>query len=87
MINSLVHTLPKPEKEIFIYALCEPDSLNIRYIGLSTSGFKRIKRHYDGGGKWTSSKRWIKANKEKNKIFSILPTQISRYSKLYVKTF
>lgn len=72
MKNSLIHTLPKPEKDIYIYALCEPNTQDIRYIGLATNGFRRIKRHYDGGGKWTSVKRWIKDHKKNSQIFNIV---------------
>jgi len=47
MEKSLIHSLEKPEKEIYIYALCDPNTGQIRYIGLSTVGFKRIASHYD----------------------------------------
>lgn len=69
---SLFETLPKPEKNIFVYALCEPGTENIRYIGIATTGFKRMRDHYSNGGKWTNRKKWIKELKEQNKIFNVL---------------
>lgn len=72
MKTSLIHLLPKPEKDIFIYALCEPGTENVKYIGLATNGFKRIKQHYNTGGNWTANKRWIRDNKKIGKIFNII---------------
>lgn len=71
--RSIVHDLPKPEKDIFIYALCEPNTDIVRYIGLSTMGFKRIKDHYGVSDKKKSySVNWIISLRNKNEIFNVL---------------
>ena len=45
--ESLIHTLPKPDKNIFIYCLSDPVTDEVKYVGMTTSGFERIKSHYD----------------------------------------
>ncbi len=74
---SIVHKLEKPQKNIFIYALCEPNSEIIRYIGLSTRGFKRIKDHWRSGydknpKKLTKCKSWIRGIRLKKEIFNVI---------------
>lgn len=75
MEKSLIHSLERPEKEIYIYGLCDPNTGELRYIGLSTVGFKRIASHYDDckaknkQGRLSKSKSWIKRLKENNQIF------------------
>jgi len=75
MSKSLIHTLEKPEKDIFIYGLCDPDTGEIRYIGLTTSGFKRLYDHYgncykrSNRGTLSRSKTWIRSLKDAHKIF------------------
>lgn len=72
---SLIHSIEKPIKDIFIYGLCDPDTNELKYIGLSTVGFKRLKDHYETCYKLskkstlTNVKIWIKTLKQQNKIF------------------
>ncbi len=65
-----------PDKQNFIYALCCPDTNEVKYIGLSTNGFKRIKDHYylkkDSNSTLPNNKRWIKELKKQNKIFKVV---------------
>lgn len=74
---SLVHSLPQPEKNIYIYALCEPGTNDIRYIGLATNGFDRIKQHWKTGykldpNKVTNVKKWISDLRKAGKIFNVV---------------
>lgn len=73
--NSLIHTIEKPEKHIFIYGLIDPRDGLLKYIGLATNGFNRMKQHYSSCyvGKTQSRlspvKCWIKSLKTKGLIF------------------
>lgn len=75
MKKSLINSLEKPEQEIYIYGLCDPDTDEIRYIGLSTCGFKRLLDHYSNcykrsnRGTLSRSKMWIKSLKDANRVF------------------
>jgi len=81
-MKSLIHTVEKPEKLIFIYGLCDPDTNELKYIGLSTVGFKRLQNHYNccyqfskkrGNYKlYSNIKRWVKELKDKKKIFKVI---------------
>ena len=71
--KQLIYSLPVPEKDIVIYALCEPDSNIIRYVGMTTVGFNRIKGHYDVARSRNSHcSNWIYSLKDKNQIFEVI---------------
>lgn len=74
MKTSLIHTIEKPEKDIFIYGLCDPDTYELKYIGLATIGFNRIISHYrcGTGKKPTRVKSWIKNLRNQSKIFKLI---------------
>lgn len=75
MNKSLIHTIEKPEKKIYIYGLCDPDTNELRYIGLTTIGFKRMIRHWNdcyirsNQGHFSAIKNWVRSLKKQNKIF------------------
>lgn len=61
-----------------IYALQDPITFEIRYIGKSCSGFKRIKRHFSNELETDSNthkKHWIKQLKNKGYLPSIIIIQ------------
>jgi hypothetical protein len=77
-INTVYSNLDKPEKNIFIYLLSDPDTNQPKYIGMTTTGFLRIYHHYihcdkpnKRTGMLSASKLWIKNLKKNNKIFKI----------------
>lgn len=74
-MKSLIFSLPKPEKNTFIYGLCDPDTNELRYIGLTGNGFKRISGHYNDSlldYKYSAVKKWIKKLRLNNKIFDVI---------------
>lgn len=69
-------TWPKPENDFCIYALCCPDSGEIRYIGQTTNGITRLYGHWkdfklNKQGKLIRVKAWIKSLKKQNKKFTV----------------
>lgn len=74
-MKSLIFSLPKSEKNVFIYGLCDPDTNELRYIGLTGNGFKRISGHYNDcllNYKYSAVKKWIKKLRSHNKIFNVI---------------
>jgi hypothetical protein len=74
-MKSLIFSLEKPEKNVFIYGLCDPDTNALRYIGLTGNGFKRISGHYNDcllNYKYSAVKKWIKKLRLDNKIFNVI---------------
>lgn len=72
---SLLNTLPKPEKKIFIYGLLNPETNELRYIGLTKNGFSRICNHYNDcllKYKYSAVKKWVKKLRDECKIFSVV---------------
>jgi len=75
MKPSLIHTLPKCKTDYFIYGLIDPDSKELKYIGLSTTGNKRFYTHWRSVSKKvkTRVKCWLKQLKhERKKIFDVV---------------
>lgn len=72
--ESLIHSVDKPSSEIFIYGLIDPDSKEIKYIGLATTGFDRLRQHWRSVSKSsrTAVKSWLKKLKRNNKVFDIV---------------
>ena len=91
--------LPIPEQNIFIYALIDPDTNQIRYIGQTTLGIERFKKHYKDfrpsklSGKISKSKYWIKKLKNNNKIFKVeylkycLKEELNYWEKYYIAKY
>ena len=71
MSKKLLNTLPYPKKDIYIYALKCPVSNVIKYVGLSTTGIKRMEYHYKCGS-GTKIKCWIVSLRRKKQIFNVL---------------
>lgn len=76
--NDLIQSLDKPEKNICIYALLDPDTNELKYIGQTIQGFERIREHYNKCNKrnkstnqLSRSKVWINKLKKQNKIFKV----------------
>lgn len=55
---------------LFVYALCEPDSGEVRYIGLSGNLWKRLLAHYRHSG-IRPVKEWIESLRARNLIPSL----------------
>lgn len=77
--NNLIQNLEKPEKKICIYGLLDPHTKEIKYIGQTIQGIKRIKEHYHKSHKrnkitnlLSRSKLWIYNLKKQNKIFEVI---------------
>ena len=70
MSKKLLNTLPYPKKDIYIYALKCPVSNVIKYVGLSTTGIKRMEYHYKCGS-GTKIKCWIVSLRRKKQIFNV----------------
>lgn len=72
---SLIHSIEKPLNQIYIYGLCDPRTKELKYIGLSTCGFKRMFGHYkdctskNKQGRFSLVKNWIKSLKHQKMIF------------------
>jgi len=77
-MNKLIQSLEKPEKDICIYALLDPNTNLLMYIGQTMQGFNRIRQHYYGcekrnpNGLLSKSKVWIHNLKKENKIFKVI---------------
>lgn len=76
--NPLIQSLDKPTFPMCIYALLDPNTNNIRYIGITIRGFKRIAEHYHHCGKinkktgfYSPVKLWVQKLKKENKIFKV----------------
>lgn len=77
--NDLIQSLDKPEKNICIYALLDPDTNELKYVGQTLQGFNRIREHFYKSNKrnkitnqLSRSKVWINKLKKQNKIFKVL---------------
>ena len=76
MKNPLIKTLERPEKDICIYALLDPFTGLLMYIGQTIQGFKRISEHFhkcdkrNPNGLLSKSKVWISNLKKQNQIFT-----------------
>jgi GIY-YIG catalytic domain len=71
-VSVFLKGLPTPDKGIFIYGLFCPDTKDLKYIGLSTNGFRRIKEHYKTFKKTkTAKERWVNRLRKDNKIFDV----------------
>lgn len=46
---------------VYIYALCEPETLSVRYIGQTSNLYSRIQRHKVQCGENQRKEAWIKA--------------------------
>jgi hypothetical protein len=72
---SLVNTLPKPKTNVFVYGLCDPETNELRYIGLTKNGFSRICNHYNDcllEYKHSAIKKWVKKLRLNNTIFNVI---------------
>lgn len=76
-MNPLIQSLKKPEKDICIYILLDPDTNKLMYVGQTIQGFKRIQEHYykcnkrNPTGLLSKSKLWISNLKKQGKIFKV----------------
>lgn len=77
--NDFIQSLEKPEKSICIYALLDPDTDMMFYIGQTIQGFKRITEHYHkcdkinkSSGMYSASKKKISSLKKEGKIFKVI---------------
>ena len=70
---SKIHSLPKPEKDIYIYTLIDPRDNSIKYVGLSTTGFSRVNNHFKSGYSKNQSrvKSWIQSLRAHGYIFQV----------------
>src|ERR1019366_4917156 len=81
MKNPLIKTLERPEKDICIYALLDPFTGLLMYIGQTIQGFKRISEHFhkcdkrNPNGLLSKSKVWISNLKKQNQIFKVVYIQ------------
>lgn len=71
--------LEKPEKNICIYGLLDPDTNHLYYIGQTIQGFRRIQEHYSKSNRKSKttnhlsrSQIWINKLKNENKIFKVI---------------
>lgn len=78
-LNNLIQQLEKPLTNKFIYGLLDPDTNELRYIGQTLQGFRRIREHYNHCEKRTTltkkltySQNWIKSLKKQDKIFKVI---------------
>lgn len=77
--NQLIQTLEKPKYNICIYGLLDPDTDELKYIGQTIQGFKRITEHYHKSNKksrttnyFSHSNIWINYLKNNNTIFKVI---------------
>jgi hypothetical protein len=69
---------PNPIHDTFVYALCCPDTEEIRYIGITTKGIQRFRSHLrdnrinSRSGKKSAVKNWVQKLKSENKIFKVI---------------
>jgi hypothetical protein len=77
--NGFISTLEKPQKQIFVYGLCDPNTKQLRYIGITIQGFHRIREHFYKSEKKSKisnclspSQSWINKLKIQNKIFEVV---------------
>lgn len=68
-----------PESDIFVYGLLDPDTKQLRYIGQTSVGIKRLKYHYyecnklnKNTGFKSASKHWISSLRKNNKCFDVV---------------
>lgn len=76
-MTPLLKKLPQPKKPNTVYGLFDPDTKELRYIGLTTVGFKRIIEHWETAHtlgtkkKTTKVQKWTYSLKVQNKIFDV----------------
>lgn len=77
--NDFIKKLEKPISSCFVYGLCDPDTNELRYIGITIQGFHRIREHFYKSekksrlsGLLSPSQHWINNLKTKNKIFNVV---------------
>lgn len=77
--NNLIQSLEKPEKNICIYGLIDPNTNELKYIGQTIQGFHRIREHFYKCLKrnkitncLSKSKVWIHSLKKQNQIFKVI---------------
>lgn len=68
-----IYSLERPKTPICIYALICPDTLEVKYIGLTTVGFRRMMYHWRSGYNKKNNKcaKWVRKLKKENKVFQI----------------
>jgi len=74
-MESPLITFEKPKKQTFVYGLCDPDTNELRYIGLTSCGIRRIKNHYNDSlleYKHSAIKKWVKHLRLQNKVFNVI---------------
>lgn len=71
--TSKIYYLPRPKKDIFIYALLCPFTREVRYVGLTTIGFRRLVSHWKSSAKNkpTRVKNWIAELKKDKLVFEV----------------
>ena len=68
-------TFEKPKQQTFVYGLCDPDTNELRYIGLTSCGLKRIRGHYNDcllEYTFSAIKKWVKSLRLQNKAFNVI---------------
>lgn len=77
-MNELIQSLEKPEKNICIYGLLNPETNELFYIGQTIQGFARIREHFykcqkrTKNNTLTRSQVYIYNLKKQNKIFKVI---------------
>lgn len=74
-MHFLRNHIPEPETSNFVYGLCDPDTNELRYIGITSIGFKRFLNHYNDclvSYKHSAAKKWVKSLRDENKVFSVI---------------
>lgn len=77
MKQSLIWQVDRPLKQHYIYGLIDPRNNELKYIGLSTTGFDRMKTHWRSVSKNgnTRVKSWLKSLKHNDLIFDVVYLQ------------
>lgn len=99
--NEFIGKLEKPQKLIFVYGLCDPDTNQLRYVGITIQGFDRIREHFYKSEKKSKvtkflspSQKWINKLKSEKKIFNVIyleyfdnPANLDDAERFYIQYF
>lgn len=76
--HPLLQQIPKPEQDLCVYGLFDPDANELRYVGQTSRGITRLKEHYKDCekksriyGKFNHVKNWCRKLKHEGKIFQV----------------
>lgn len=70
--SRLLKTLERPEKNIFVYGLIDPNTKELKYVGITIEGFRRFQNHFCKKSRFNPVKKWIQGLRENGQIFDIV---------------